>query len=839
MPYRPDEDGFNTVPGLAKNEMDELDLSKAREKKVDNSKTLRNGRYDGLRSFDELPPLKIDMMKKEEKNLDATEKFIQPQTEKSYAKHKRSVYKTEEEKKQRMRGIAIGIVATVAAYVFAGVYVGSINKDYITETSGQLASVGVASLELVKENYDSRVSDYDKESNGLSLYLADTDGDRISDAYEISNNISDPANPDTDGDGLTDGVEILAGLAPGEKQTDGKTPDKDVPFTRKETIGIATAEMEGNANVYGTQFSEYSSALANYPGIVSSLCEVYSVKSSEKVKISFELTDEALSKWGSEKENLKVYKVNSATSEFEEIESEADGNHITASIAKDGIYALGDNSVMDSEHPVRVFFLIDNSGSMYPVEECEGSEENDVDFRRLDLAVSIMDDLYDVSFGAGKFTGNYTTLIEINNNATKTEKRIMSIAKSDEYFDGTNIAYALRKAAEEFDDNKNARNYIVLLTDGNTTTPNTAAERTAVDFCNQKNITVITIGLGKHITQSYLYDTAEATNGMFFHVSNAEGLDVVAEKVCAIISENQISESDEKTGDMFVIADTGYNYEEDGLRYAMPTTENVDGSALGTAMINKLYYSGALELKANGYKSGKGGKIEGYDISDHAFFGDTRQNLCDLVLDCVKDYREYIIMQDKWDFKRVSDGTLYYTKETKEFLNQKGWEIGVRKYSGQNLQDEGLIKVIKVLTFQNLPPFENYEIAIVDATKVSAEDKKMMAVIKYYDNFYLSDDADILSFGANGDKAFEALETEVSSGNPSVITTGDNVYNVSRLLRKSADPNTFIIEGYDVNGGDAVKITLSKHPVYDDKAGTKYQYIAKVGDENMPLYIYK
>ena len=132
----------------------------------------------------------------------------------------------------------------------------------------------------------------------------------------------------------------------------------------------------------------------------------------------------------------------------------------------------------------------------------------------------------------------------------------------------------------------------------------------------------------------------------------------------------------------------------------------------------------------------------------------------------------------------------------------------MRKYNGQGKEDDGLIKVIKVLTFQNLPPFENYETAVVNTANISAEDKKMIAAIRYYDNLYLSNNADILSFGANGDKAFDALSTELSSGNPSVVTTGNNVYNVSRLLRKSSDPNTFIIEGYDVNGGEDVKIVL-------------------------------
>ncbi len=836
MPYKPD-DGFNIIPEPAKGEMDELDLSKAREKKVDNSKTLRNGRYDGLRSFDELPPLKIDMMK-DEKKRDVTADNIKP--EQSYAKHKRAVYRTEEEKKQRLRGIIIGVVAVIAVYIFAGIYANSLNKDYIIETSGELASVGVSSMELTKENYDKKVSDYDKESRGLSLYLADSDGDGLSDAYEISKNISDPNNTDSDGDGLTDGVEILAGLGPKNKSTDGKTPDKSVQFTRKETVGIATAEMNGNANVYGTQVAEYSSALANYPGVIGELCELYSVKSSSTVKLSFAVDDEALSRWGSSVSNLRIYKVDPSTSKFEEVGgTKTEGKNISADITKDGVYVLGDKEMIESEKPVRVFFLIDNSGSMYPLEQCEGSEENDVDFRRVDLAVSIMDGLYDVSFGAGKFTGNYTTLIEINDNPSKTEKRINSIVTGKETFDGTNIAYALRKAAEEFDDNKLCRNYIVLLTDGNTTTPNTAAERTAVDYCNEKNITVITIGLGKQITESYLLDIANQTNGMFFHVSNAEGLEPVADKICSIISENQISENDEKTGDMFVISDTGYNYKEDGLRFGMPTTENIEGSALGTAMINKLYYSGRLNLKEDGYKSVKGGSIEGYDISDHAFFGDTKQNLCDLALDCAKDYRSYLIMQDKWDFKHVTDGTLYYTDETKQFLQSKGMETGIKRYSGEATEDDGLLKVIKIITFQKLAPFENYETAIVNISKISSEDKKIVAAIKYYDNLHLSSKAEIFSFGANGDKAFEALEAELASGSPSVITTGDHVYNVARLLRKTSDPNTYIIEAHDVSEGEVVKIVLSKQPIYDDAAETKFQYVAKISDKDVPLYIYR
>jgi len=51
--------------------------------------------------------------------------------------------------------------------------------------------------------------------------LVDTDGDGLSDAEEVQRYSTDPLNPDTDGDGLDDGQEIMLGTNPNRVDTDG------------------------------------------------------------------------------------------------------------------------------------------------------------------------------------------------------------------------------------------------------------------------------------------------------------------------------------------------------------------------------------------------------------------------------------------------------------------------------------------------------------------------------------------------------------------------------------------------------------------------------------------
>ncbi|MEO2151382.1 MAG: calcium-binding protein, partial [Thermococcus sp.] len=66
------------------------------------------------------------------------------------------------------------------------------------------------------------------QEQGQSTFV-DTDGDGLSDAFELAYNETyfgivyhlSPTNPDTDGDGLKDGDEFLVGTSPLLKDTDG------------------------------------------------------------------------------------------------------------------------------------------------------------------------------------------------------------------------------------------------------------------------------------------------------------------------------------------------------------------------------------------------------------------------------------------------------------------------------------------------------------------------------------------------------------------------------------------------------------------------------------------
>ncbi len=60
-----------------------------------------------------------------------------------------------------------------------------------------------------------------EQSAGSAPLIPDTDGDTLDDGAEVNVHGTDPTNPDTDGDGLSDGAEIRAGTDPLNPDTDG------------------------------------------------------------------------------------------------------------------------------------------------------------------------------------------------------------------------------------------------------------------------------------------------------------------------------------------------------------------------------------------------------------------------------------------------------------------------------------------------------------------------------------------------------------------------------------------------------------------------------------------
>ena len=69
--------------------------------------------------------------------------------------------------------------------------------------------------------------------------------------------------------------------------------------------------------------------------------------------------------------------------------------------------------VTESQYEIKnVSIVLDNSGSMFPDELCHGSDENDVEFKRVDFAKELIETSDEnTKFEVIKFTGRKSTTI--------------------------------------------------------------------------------------------------------------------------------------------------------------------------------------------------------------------------------------------------------------------------------------------------------------------------------------------------------------------------------------------------------------------------------------------
>ena len=96
---------------------------------------------------------------------------------------------------------------------------------------------------------------------------------------------------------------------------------------------------------------------------------------------------------------------------------------MTFSVDTLGKYFIADSSKLTSNLATELVFVIDNSGSMYPASEVANSEENDVDFKRVDAVNDLIDKLQgNYRFGAGKFTFEYDELIKLSSDKVAVKK---------------------------------------------------------------------------------------------------------------------------------------------------------------------------------------------------------------------------------------------------------------------------------------------------------------------------------------------------------------------------------------------------------------------------------
>ena len=123
------------------------------------------------------------------------------------------------------------------------------------------------------------LSNLQEQSLGTDPLVADTDGDELSDGYEVNISHTNPLLSDTDGDSLDDATELRLGTDPNNPDTNGNgIPDSNEMYTTttsNSTLGVSVSITGiGDMSRQTTIVRETSEYYTNNPALVSLLADV-------------------------------------------------------------------------------------------------------------------------------------------------------------------------------------------------------------------------------------------------------------------------------------------------------------------------------------------------------------------------------------------------------------------------------------------------------------------------------------------------------------------------------------------------------------------------------------
>lgn len=696
---------------------------------------------------------------------------------------------------------------------------------------------------LTKEYFDSDDEDKDGLSNkeekelGTSLIKRDTDGDSISDYIEVKEQHTDPLNPDTDGDTLNDGCELALNLNPLNKKTDKKTADKKRNFTLDFAAKEGTLNINGNANIASTNFEIVDFIhVGKTPGVIGNMYEYYQEDAKIKnASISIAYKEKDLKAKGYKTDNLSIYKMlNNGT--FQEVKSTVNKKEctVTARISKPGKYLLADKTILNSDITSKVYILLDNSGSMYPKEIVSASGENDVNFKRVDMAKELIQKCGDdIQFGAGKFTATYTPLSE---DFSSSEKKLItaleSIKTTEEDFNGTYIAKSIKSALDCFEKSDNSsRKFIVLLTDGETTESGWLYdENDAIEDANQKNVSIIVIGLGNGVDTEYLTKIANGTGGMYVYANNSDALDKVYDAITAGLNYNLTDTDNDGKNDSILIADTGFDVTKDAICFDnyvvhMNYADSPNfGQCYGIAAFTQKQYLGKVKLKEKGidpfiYSCGLFGinkynfECDAYDLSDIEFFANTgkyannKNNLKEYSF--YKPYLEIMDIENKYIRSKDNPDMLIFTDEVRKMIEDDKmlsvvihehknspatWSVDKKEYTSEERVCLNLNVDIKSLTDEETDTY-NFLLMLHHYYL-----QQCLETADEYNIRYSS-----LISGETQDEAINTLITDLKNGIIPIVSGEGHAVNAVSLYRNIDNPSEYTLYIYDNNDHNILK----------------------------------
>ena len=670
-------------------------------------------------------------------------------------------------------------------------------------------------------------ADADYDSDGIKnsdeavlktgMVTPDSDSDGLIDSDEAKQG-TDARNADSDGDGIKDGIEVRAGLDPLSLISDGTTKDEDRRFTRTIAFAEGQITVKGNADIYGATVDKLTlNSVVSNAGALSAPYEFHMDGTFDSAELSFGFDSDTLAVSGIEESELMIYKFDPYSKKYTPVEAEVKDGNMSCKLTGNGVYVLGAENVIHTSADafnsgqMNVHLLIDNSGSMYPKSVQPTSEENDVDFKRLVFAKNFALALDNsVKFSISVFTYDFKTLCSFDPNKSNVLSAINSIRKIGAGFDGTSVERALMLGLESFTDEMRAeRNIIVLLTDGISTDTAGYTKTEIIKLAKAKNVTIMTIGLGKQVDTDLLTRISSATGGSYYPISEAKILEGLYSTMIATMEDDIVDDDFDGKPDSYTLFDTGFDPDFNGFSFGNFKSKTNDTLDFGMIMLARDWFRGGVKNSAENEAEKISYTFEGSTIS-------TSEPLRKVILQ---------VMQEKW----IKPDTYL------NFLSG-GDTLKVLGDDARESQDKGWFKITIPYTDAGTD-WEEAEILVPNHTnssmrqKYSENDYEMLRAIHYYETFRGTGE----NFRLNSEEDFNKVKSILATGTPiitKILWENDNGGCSSRyvlmttLRRDLEDPDIFKIKVYDVNSKFINTIIVERSPRISGSSEGDYTYTA-------------
>ena len=640
------------------------------------------------------------------------------------------------------------------------------------------------------------VKNEEEKNKGTNVQNEDTDGDGICDGDELKLEL-DPLKEDTDGDGVIDGYELIAGLSPKRVASDETTEDSKRTMTLEKNAGEATLILNGNANVAEVSIEELG--LVSISANTSVLSKVYNIYSDNKFEggtLKFRIDTEKLRRMGLSLSDISVLRFDVDKKTYSKMNTtpNSSDNTVSADIKGLGTYVAGVDKTVNEKPTTRVCFLIDNSGSMYPESMCPGSTENDVEFKRLSFAQSLVGKFDgDYQIAVCKFTGTYTKMQDFTADKKKIGDVLSVIKNQKEVFNGTHSQTAIRNCINEFKDSNSTKysNIIVMLTDGESDEVGGAKVEDLIKLANERNIVILTVGLGREVDRVWLQKMASGTGGKYYAASDANALDDVYKNIVTTLNYEIVSYSGKDDVKGYSLYNTGFDPKKNGFAFKNFRTATTSSVDFGMAVMARDWYIGKLKTSLKDILPADDStqKVEaaGYDIKGTRF-GDMyeqRRELHDVDSDLFSgkysDVRKYLNYSSSGDKLEIDE-------ESYNDAMDKGWKVYTTPLEGSTLK----WKQVDLLSLDIANSIDR----IRDGY---GNDSSEFAKALYRLNALQWDDSKD-EFKLNSKEGFEELKKQLSLGIPTVMTIdGSHTVNAIGMIQDSLCHRKFILQVYDNN----------------------------------------